>query len=162
MEVEPAVRRLLLDDLTVRGYVADRVYKNKLDTHVDRTGHRAIVLRTDGGWSQPDPVQTGEFPVLYVDFWADRSRNSAGKATADDAVDNARAVYRAADRLLHAKRGVRWGAFATHRGLMVVSSARWNEPIVQTEMRSHGGTWLGVKLGDCAVITVAYALHVLH
>jgi hypothetical protein len=162
VEVEPAVRRRLLDDLTVRGYVADRVYKHKLDTHVQGTGQRAIVVRTDGGWAQPDEVQTSEFPMLYVDFWADRSRNTAGKATADDAVDNARAVYRAADRLLHARRGERWGAFGSHPGLMVVSSARFSEPVVQTERQSHGGAFLSVKLGDCAVITVRYALHVVH
>ncbi|MFE2751565.1 hypothetical protein ACFXGA_06130 [Actinosynnema sp. NPDC059335] len=162
MEVEPAVRRHLLNDQAVRGYVGDRVYKQHLDEHVQGAGKRAIVLRVDGGWSQPDTVQTSEFPLLYIDFWADRSRDSTGRAVADDAMDNARAVYRVTDPLLHARRGERWGSFGTHRGLMVVSSARWSEPIVQTEMRSHGGTFLGVKLGDCAVVTAAYALHVLH
>jgi hypothetical protein len=161
VEVEPAVRRRLQDNLTIRGYVGDRVYKGKLDEHVDGTGQRAIVLRCDGGWGQPDPVKTLEYPVLYVDFWADRSRRD-GQATADDARTNARAVYRAADPLLHAYRNTRWGAFGSDPGLMVVSSTRWSEPTHLDATSAHGGTWLGTPLGECSVLTAAYALIVVH
>lgn len=161
VEVEPAGRRLLQDDLTVRGYVGDLVFKGKLDQHIDGTGKRAIVLRCDGGWGQPDPVKTLEYPLLYIDFWADRSRKD-GRAAGDDARTNARAVWRASDHLLHGKRNVRWGAFGSDPGLMVVSSARWSEPTHVDAQGAHGGMWLGTPLGDCSVLTVAYALIVHH
>lgn len=162
MEIEPAARRLLLNHPAVRGYVQDAIYTHALKTHVDQTGKRALVVRSSGGWAQPERVHTDEFPVLYVDCWADCTRDAAGKRRADDAISNAKALYRVVNPLLHARRGQRWGAYGAHAGLMVVSCVRWSEPVVQTRDMSQGGMAYGVTLGDTAVVTASYALDLAH
>lgn len=158
MEVTPAVRRHLMWDDTVKGYVQDRVYKAKLYTHVQNTGRRAVVVRTDGGWRQPDAVNTARFPLLVIDHWADCTRDSNGDKTGDDAIENAMAVWRATDPLLSRKRNTFWGAFGVDPGLYVIVAEPFAEPVVQTRDESHQGSFLGVKLGECAVVTVSYAL----
>jgi hypothetical protein len=162
LEVEPAARRRLLTVDTITGYVVDHIYKGTLDTHVEGTGGRAIVLRAEGGWSQPDPVNTQEYPLLYVDCWSDRSRNASGQATVNDARANARAVWRALDPILHARRAERWGAVGSDPGLLVVGCSRWTEPTTLDAASAHRGNWLGIPLGDCAVVTAAYALIIAH
>jgi hypothetical protein len=163
MEMVPAVRRHLLNLPVVEGYVNDGVFADQLHEGVDRTGKRAIVVRDAGnGWAQPDVVQSGEFPLLAIDYWADCSRNTAGDRLYEDAVSNARAMHRAVDPFLHGHRDEWWGTFGSSQGLRVVSCARWREPVTQTKWESHGGIAYGMQLGESAVVTVLYALHVHH
>jgi len=162
MEVVPAARRRLLAEAGVRGYVQDRVFKHKLLEHVDQKGTRAIVLRTNGGWAEPDRTQSTEYPVLVLDCWADCDRDEHGDKVAENAIDNAWAVFRVADRVLHRVRGEFWGGT---NGLMVIESKRWTEPDYQTKDDAHAGIiggLGGVELGEAAAVTVQYALMVSH
>jgi hypothetical protein len=164
MELVPAFRRFLLHLDEVRSYVADDwVFADNLKEHVDQTGRRAIVVRDDGGyWAPADTVQTSEYPILALDFWSDCSRDDDGNKKLEDALVNARAMYRAVAPLLHGWRDVTVGAFGTSPGLRVVSSATWGGPVYQTKAESHGGRFLGVQLGESAVVTARFALHVVH
>lgn len=162
MEILTALRRHLLTQDAVRGYVGSKVDKAKLHDHVDQKGTRAIVVRSNGGWAQPDLTQSSEYPLILIDFWADCSRDRLADRIADDAVDNAMAVYRVVDPLLHRKRNVMWGGQGTDPGLQIVSCIRWSEPITQTRDESHGGVAYGVQLGESAVVTVQYAIHTSH
>jgi hypothetical protein len=53
------------------------------------------------------------------------------------------------------------GAFGSDPGLMVVTAARWKEPVVMTEKDRHGQT-AGDPLGDSVYVYVEYALQVIH
>lgn len=166
MELVPAARRHLQGDLTIRGYVTDRVQAWRLHDRVDPHGRRAVVVRAAGGWSQPELRSGGEFPLLYIDCWADHTRSDAGDKAAEDNVTNAWAIYRPIDRLLQGVRGQQWGAIGTDPGLPIISVERWIEPIPQTSGDSHAGEAAAlpypVPLGEAAVVTVAYAIHTHH
>lgn len=163
MELPAAARRLLLQQPAVVGYVQDRVFKHALWTHVDQTGKRAVVVRMAGGWEQPDRVQTSEFPLLAVDCWADCSRGTDGDKLQEDALDNAWAVYRVVDPVLHRVRNAMWGASGADPGAYVVDSVRWQEPFYATKDDGSGGNFSGVPykvdMGESAVVMAQYAVH---
>jgi len=157
VEVVPAVRRQLLDVDAVRGYVGAKVFKNMLHEHVDGTGGRAVVVRREGGWREMSATNTCRFPVLAVDCWADNTRVD-GLVSKQDALDSAWAVYNVVDVALALKRNVFWGGYGLHPGLFVIESRPWQEPLEQTRTESHQGSFQGVALGECAVVTARYAL----
>jgi hypothetical protein len=139
MEIETAARKMLMSDDTIRGYTVSeaetRVYKNRLDIPVNQTGKLALVVSRNGGWATPDEVQTLEFPILRVDAYADPTREIDGQIRILDAEDKAAALLRAADRLIHGKRGVLWGGAS---GVVVVTIGRWREPTLTTQEDLHG------------------------
>jgi hypothetical protein len=162
VELPAAARRLLMQQPPVTGYVGSKVYKHKLWTHVDQTGGRAVVVRLAGGWDTPDRVQTSQFPILAVDCWADCSRDQeTGDKLAEDALDNAWAVYRVVDPVLHRVRNALWGSSgADPEGAYVVESSRYQEPYSQT--KDEAGTAqlpYAVDMGESAVVTAQYAVH---
>lgn len=166
MEVEAAIRRRLLDDPTVAGYVVDRVFTHRLHDGVDLdgTGRRAIVVRRAGGWATPDPVTTQEYPLVSVDCYAGNSRDADGNITAFDATSGAYALWRAADRLLHApERGTWWGAVGSKPGLLVIASQRWGEPYAETASDLlRGRATTGEELGGATVVVARYAITCVH
>lgn len=160
MELPAAARRLLMQQPSVTGYVGSKVYKHKLWDHVDRTGGRAVVVRMAGGWETPDRIQTSQFPILAVDCWADCSRDGAGDKAAEDALDNAWAVYRVVDPVLHRVRNAMWGASGADEGAYVVESFRWQEPFHQTKQDQAGAAVpYSVDMGEAAVVVAQYAVH---
>lgn len=161
MEVEAGVRRHLLNQDAVRGLVGGRVFKHRLEESVDQKGLCAIVVKRNGGWATPDPIQTQEYPLLVVEFWADHSRNADGTFDRRDAEDRAWGMYRAVDPLLHARRGDRWGIFGSNPGLIVVSSARWSEPLLITEDDQHRTSGAAI-MGDSVMVRAQYAMQVIH
>lgn len=160
MELPAAARRLLMQQPPVTGYVGSKVYKHQLWTHVDQTGGRAIVVRLAGGWDTPDRIQSSQFPILAVDSWADCSRAETGDKLAEDALDNAWAVYRVVDPVLHRVRNQMWGASGSDEGAYVVESFRWQEPYSQTKHDQAGAALpYAVDMGEAAVVTAQYAVH---
>jgi hypothetical protein len=162
MELPAAARRLLMQQPAVVGYVGSKVYKHELWDHVDQTGGRAIVVRMAGGWDTPDRIQSSQFPVLAVDCWADCSREDGDKV-GEDALDNAWAVYRVVDPVLHRVRNAMWGASGSDPGAYVVESFRWQEPyhMTKADSGSFGGLPYRVELGESAVVTAQYAVHLV-
>lgn len=159
MELVPAARRYLLLPSGFTGYVQDRVYKHKLVEHVDQKGTRAAVVRTNGGWAQASRSNSTEFPILAVDCWADCTRDEHGDKAAEDAIDNAWAVYRELDRLVQGQRAAQWSE------LIVIDAVRWAEPIYQTKDEAHGSVAslpYKVELGESAVVIAQYALTISH
>lgn len=156
MEIDTAVRRMLLANQSVTGYVGQKIYKHELMEAVDGTGGRALVIRKNGGWGDVQTVNTDEYPHLVIDCWADASRDPDGMIVASDAIDNAYALYRVVDSVMGRVRDVVWGAGGTSRGVMVMSCGKTGEPMHETSKDSHNST----KLGDSAVVTVEYELHI--
>jgi hypothetical protein len=162
MELPGATRRHLLEQPGVRGYVQDGVYKHRLLDHVNGTGGRAVVVRMAGGWDKPDHTQTSQYPLLAVDCWADCSRDEHGDRSAEDCLDNAWALYRAVDDVLHQARNALWGASQSDpEGAYVVSCIRSQEPYdqsgdAQAGSQSAAALPYAVDLGECAVVTVQY------
>jgi hypothetical protein len=163
VEIEPAYRRALLAVPGVRGIVgSDGVYKRKLYATISGSGKRAIVVRSDGGWATPNQINTPEFPLLTLDFWADHSRRENGEQMADDNAENARAIYRVVDKLIHGVRGRHVGGMGSDPGLYVVTSDRWSEPVLATPDSVKTWPAYNMDLGDAAVLSVQYALQVIH
>jgi hypothetical protein len=156
MEIDTAVRRHLLMQPGVVGYVGTKVFKNELLEAVDGTGGRAVVVRKNGGFSTPQSVNTDEFPSLVVDCWADCDRDPSGEIVVNNAIDKAYAVYRVVDALLGRLNDAWLGAGGTSPGVRVISSGKMMEPIHETSADAHGPT----KMGDSAVVTAEYEFHI--
>lgn len=148
MEVETATRKVLIADPTVNGYVSGKVYKYRLEVPVDGTGGLAIVVRRNGGWTNPDPINTAEFPLVEMLLYCDSVRDTAGEITTRDGEEGAWALFRAVDRRLHAVRDEWW---PDQDGLKVVTCARYGEP--------RPVPIAGV---EAAVVLVTYAMQVVH
>lgn len=164
MELVTAFRgHFYRDAPAVSAYTQDRVYKWHLKDHVDQKGTRALVVLTDGGWTTPVDQRTQQFPTLVLECWADCSRIVEGgeprEKAAQDAIDNAFALFRVADAELHPMpRGRRWGAFGSDPGLLVIGGQRWAEPRWHDAERPDGS---GRKFGDAAMVRAEYALQVV-
>lgn len=160
MELETAARRMFLADEAVQGYVTGKVFKFELMEHVDGTGGRAIVVRRSSGWSSPPLVGSSEFPTLIVENWADASRTPDGEILKDDAGDNALALYRVTNALIHQAKDVVWGAGGTNEGLRIVTCVRDSEPALLTASGSFGGgASTTTPRGGSAVVIASYSLH---
>lgn len=159
MEVTTAARRHLLGITALRGYVDLRVFKHRLEEKVDGTGRCAVVVKRSGGWASPDPIKTSEYPFLQIDFHADPTRTQFGEIAVSNAEDRAWAMFRVTDKHLHAVRDAWWGGMGSDSGLKVVSSARAAEPDLTAQADQHAGA---PPLGDSVVVTVRYALQVVH
>ena len=157
MQLLTAARKRLLSDPTIDGYVAKKVWKLRLEQQLDGTGGLAVVVSQNGGWVTPDTVQTTKYPLLRIDAVADNSRLPSGEIATLDAVDKAGALQQVIDKLIHGKRGEIWGGA---NGLLIVSVARWREPVLYTHDDAHGGNRaVGDKnLGDCVYWRTEYAL----
>lgn len=166
MEVESAVRRVLLADEVVASMAGSRVYKFRLEEKVDGTGLAAVVLSRDGGWAAPDLTQSSEYPLLTVRCYADPTRDGAGQIATADAADKAFALYRRVNQVLHAApRGGMWGAVGSNAGMLTISCQRWGEPYAVTAADTHGSGGPSDKdeqLGDSMYVIATYALHVVH
>lgn len=125
MEVDTAIRRMLLGFDDVKGQVQDKVFKNRLEVGIEGTGGAAIVVSEQPWWATPDPVQTHEWPVVWVDCYADATRDSSGMVRKYDSLDKAKALARVVDKHMHGVRGVVWGEVGNTDGLTVVSCQRW-------------------------------------
>lgn len=156
MEIDTAVRRMLLVQPSVVGYTGQKVFKNELLEMVDRTGSRAVVVRRNGGYGSAQTVNTDEYPVLTVECWADCDRNEDGSVSVQNAIDKAYAVFRVVDAVMNRRRDVIWGAGGTSPGVRVLSCGRASEPMHETAKDMHGAT----KVGDGAVVSVDYELHI--
>lgn len=124
MEVNSAIRRHLLSQPNVVAHTQRKVWKDRLEEGILGTGGAAIVVSEQPWWATPDPVQTHEWPVAWVDCYADCSRGEEGFIQKTDALDKAKALARIVDKYMHGVRGVRWGVFGSNPGLTIVSCAR--------------------------------------
>jgi len=161
VELETAARRMFLADATVNGYVAGKVFKFELLQHVTGTGGRAVVVRRSAGWASPGLRSQSEFPTLLVENWADCTRTPDGEVATSDALDNAYALYRVTNRLIHGIRDVVWGAGGDGLGVRVISAERAGEPAHSSVQGSGGGgASTNTPLDETAVVIASYSLHI--
>jgi len=161
VEIEAAVRRMLLADLTVNGYVAGKVFKFRLEEQP--SGGRAVVVRRIGGWTAPG-TGSQEYPLVEVQCWADHSRDAEGLMVKADAEENAWALYRAVMPLMHGVRNQWWGAMGSNPGLLIVGSYRSGEPILfQGKLvgssPGRGGTH---DRGEAMYVSATFAVQTVH
>jgi hypothetical protein len=95
---------------------------------VEGSGLVALTLRQPGGWTVPNRHNTARFPLLETIVYADRSRDSEGRPTKEDAQERALQVTDAVDAVLHVPQGgdISWD------GVRVLSSVRQSEPDIVT------------------------------
>jgi hypothetical protein len=148
VEVETAVRKHLIADSAVNGYVAGKVYKYRLELPIDGTGGRALVVRRLGGWTNPDVVKTSEYPLVALHCYSDHQRDSAQGIVTQDGEEGAWALYRTVDAVMHAVRDEWW---PDANGLSVITCARYSEPSL-----------IAVRDVEAAVVEVRYAMQVKH
>lgn len=159
MELETAVRKLLLASDAVTGYVGTKVHKFRLDGVLDGTGGRAVVVRRVGGWARPQQVNTGEYPLLEVQCWADHDRDETGGIAEATAEEKAWALWRVVDPLLHGCTGAVWGEEDDRAGLEVLTCSRWAEGVVLSASQMDGRQR---SSEEAVFVSVQYAVECIH
>lgn len=164
MEVEAAVRRYLLGDAAVTGYVVDKVWRTGLVEKVDGTGGMAVVVARAGAWATPGPMSSLEFPLVRVECWADPTRDSDGQIVALDAADKAFALSRVCrTRLLSRPRDLMMGRAGSNPGLFVVSIEPDGEAILVTKSDLHYISGMSAsEMGDSVYVHADYAFTTVH
>lgn len=160
MEIESAARRHLKGIDDVAGHVGSRVYKFRLEEPLERGGCALVVSRAPG-WAASYPRKTSEFPVLWVDCYADPSRFDNGDVKELDAEDKAMSIARTLKKHLHGVRDEWWGAVGTDRGLRIVTCEQWQLPQIIRDRDRHGGRVSDMTmdaLGDSVVVRTKWAL----
>lgn len=161
MEIDSAVRRELLADPTVAGYVGDKVYRHTIWERLDNVnGARAILVKRQGGWAVPDRIKTPEWPQILIECWADADRDTDGEVKADNGMDNAFAVYRAVDNFIHSRAPGRWGQTSTNQGIQVIGKQRLQEPVPFGP--NDVSPDAAVSMGDLRYCSVLYGFQVVH
>lgn len=156
MEIDTAARRMLLTRAGVQGYVGTKVFKNEMVENLTGSGGRAVVVRRNGGWDDVQTVNTDEYPHLVVDCYADPDRTPDGEVAVSNGIDKAFALARAVMNEMNRVRDEWWGAGGTDPGVRVLSCGKVGDPIAETAKDQHGGT----ALGDMAVVTIEFELHI--
>ena len=122
-----AVVKELLADATVSALCTHDpkiTQENPYGHTLEGSGNLQLVVFQWGSWAQPTKRKTAHFPMLYVQCWADPTRDSDGNVVTPDAPKKARAALDAVSEVLHlVQGGVTWGD-----DFYVISSHRISEP----------------------------------
>lgn len=120
-----------------------------------------IVIVEDNGWAQPNDHNTLRFPRVYIDVWADPTRNPDGSVQMQDADDKIDAIHRKVMKYLHLvdmgdRNGmpVCWGTkeqMETWTGSIISSSSKNQEP-VYSDVRDGNGARMGAATYGMAVL----------
>lgn len=147
---------------TVNGYVAAKVFKHALLVSPAGTGGCAIVVRRVGGWTQPDPVTSQEYPRLLIECYADPDRNTDGTKKVENGTDKAWALWRAVDAAIAAgRRDQWWGAGGDDSGLRIITCVRTGEPTAIGGPSSENVAADPV-LGDMSKVQALYDIQTVH
>lgn len=156
MQVVSAARWESLQDPTINGLVAGKVFRHRLEEKVEGTGGHALVIWRAPGWASPDRVKSGEYPVLVFDCYADPTRDGRGLIRRMDSEDKAWALRQAVDRRFHFVRDEWWGARGASPGLRVISCQRSVEPeLIDARLMTDSS-----KTGDVSIVRARYALEI--
>lgn len=68
---------------------------------VESTQKCLIVITENGLWTPPNAYNTQRFPRIFVDVWADPTRNTNGSVKISDAKDKIEAIVAVVDSHLH-------------------------------------------------------------
>ena len=72
-----------------------------VNVHVENTSRCLIVVNEDDQWTSPNEHNTLNFPKLFVDVWADPTRNADRSVQIFDAKDKIQEIQKFIDRHLH-------------------------------------------------------------
>lgn len=125
------------------------LFVRELQTVVEGSGAAAAVLREEGSWTRPNSHNTARFPRLYVDIYADCSRDSNQTITKKDAEPRARAVWEYFQTVLHRTDAFAeiWGATSSDSGLRVWGSQLQALPDIYPVSDWEGGVHLSARYG---------------
>src|SRR5690606_35499722 len=106
-----------------------------------------VVIFTDGGWGANNQ-NTARFPRLFVDIWANPTRNPDKSVQMKDADLKIESVYLAIDKYLHLVDtslpnglSVMWGTateISNRTGVRIINSSRQGEPVLSPAFGDEG------------------------
>lgn len=153
-------RNLLAQDADLRAMLA-RSQKwdtwifdeNPVGSKIEMTSKCLIVITQGEPWTGANDHNTMWFPTLYVDIWADPTRNDNKSVQVFDAKNKIEAIARQVDKSLHLvdpanAQGMPqiWGTadeITQKTGVVVVDSKRSSGSIVYSPIRDTDGAWMG-------------------
>lgn len=154
-----AIRNLLAQDGDLRALLGRSaswdtwIFSEELiGVKVEGTQKCLIVVAEDDTWTSPNEHNTMRFPQVFVDIWADPSRNEDKSVRQQDAKDKITAIQPFIDRYLHLVDGAnnegKPRIFGTAEqieaktGIVVTGSQRLNGPRF-SPIRDSEGSWMG-------------------
>ncbi len=119
---------------------------------IEGTQKCLIVINEGPQWTSPNTHNTLKFPTLYVDIWADPTRNDDGSVRVENAKNKIENIQKQVDRILNRMDSgtdagglIIFGTAAqvsTKSGVAVASSKRMAGP-VYSEVTDSLGSWMG-------------------
>lgn len=119
---------------------------------IENNGRCLVVVTEDDQWASPNQHNTMDFPQVFVDIWADSTRNSDRSVQVFDAKDKILKIKPLIDRHLHLvnlsnPEGLpyMWGTadeILNKTGVIVAGSQRISGPKLSPVLDSPGA-WMG-------------------
>ena len=154
-----AIRNYLAQDAGLRELLGRSIswdtwifYENPINVKVENTGKCLLVINEDGTWTSPNDHNTMRFPRVYIDIWADPTRNEDRSVKVNDAKSKIERIQKLLDKHLHlTDAGTRqgmpyiWGTtdqVASKTGVVVAGSHRVDGPTL-SPIRDTDGAYMG-------------------
>lgn len=154
-----AIRNLLAQDEDLKALLGKSASwdtwifsEEMIGVKVENTSRCLIVVAEEDTWTSPNEHNTMRFPQVFVDIWADPTRNADKSVRTLDAKDKIEAIQPLIDRHLHLVDGGTteglprvWGTaeeIATKTGIVVTGSQRLTGPRF-SPIRDSEGSWMG-------------------
>lgn len=119
----------------------------------EKTSKVLIVVSEGDAWAPSNGHNTLWFPTLYVDIWADPTRNANGSVRTPDAKDKIERIARIVDRHFHRVDSadlngmpIVWGTseeISAKTGVIVTGSLRGSGNVIYSPIRDAEGAWMG-------------------
>jgi hypothetical protein len=153
------IRNLLSQDTALRSLLGRSVSwdtwifsDDPVGVKVEGTQKCLIVVTENGTWSPPNSYNTQRFPRVFVDIWADPTRNSNGSVKISDAKDKIEVIVKRVNSHLHTVDQARpngmpliWGTaeqIADKTGVVVNGSQQLDGPDY-SPIRDSAGSFMG-------------------
>lgn len=120
---------------------------------VENSSSAMVVIQQDDQWAVPNEHNTMKFPRLFVDVWADPSRNADKSIRVRDADDRILKIQEAIFRHMHTVSmnyggmPICWGTaeqMANYTGVLISGSSRKQETKFSPMANNDGG-----RMGSC-------------
>lgn len=153
------IRNLLAQDAELKSLLGRSVSwdtwifsDDPVGVKVEGTQKCLIVITENGTWSSPNAYNTQRFPRVFVDIWADPTRNANLSVQLPDAKDKIEAIVKVVKRHLHTVDPSRsngmpliWGTaeqIADKTGVVVAGSQQLDGPDY-SPIKDSTGSFMG-------------------
>lgn len=145
----PGIAALVAEGLIGKdtGFTKGWIFDSNLFVRMENSQKCSIVVSYAGGWNAPDSDSQTYFPAVYVDIWADPTRNADNSVKVQDARAKAFRVYEQVKKVLHLTRRSENGHPVRFNNTVISSSEILGEPELEKVSDGDGAYMMRLRVG---------------